>query len=147
MACLFFGSNHLSPCTGLTIADSGLAARSGDDLPQTNLSVIMRNKPAAALEPVAHLRRKRRPMDVCGFGTIRASYSRPQLVTEGLRRSGAELIEYHAPLWHTIEDRVRVCGDRFVAEIGLRPLRLYGDLGHSKFTSPSLIREVARHDV
>lgn len=86
-------------------------------------------------------------MDICGFGAVRASYPRPQLMTEGLRRSGAGLIECHAPLWHSIEDRVRVCGARFVAEINLRPLKLHGDLGYSRSASPSLIQEAPRHDV
>ena len=47
-------------------------------------------------------------MRVCYFGTYRASYSRNQIVIEGLRRSGVEVVECHQRLWHGIKDRVDV---------------------------------------
>ncbi|MFH0958653.1 MAG: glycosyltransferase family 4 protein [Pseudomonadota bacterium] len=45
---------------------------------------------------------------VCYFGTYRAEYSRNRILIEGLRRNGVEVLECHEPLWHGIEDRVRV---------------------------------------
>lgn len=45
-------------------------------------------------------------MRVCYFGTYRANYSRNQIMIEGLRRNGVEVIECHVPLWKGIEDRV-----------------------------------------
>jgi glycosyltransferase involved in cell wall biosynthesis len=47
---------------------------------------------------------------VCYFGTYRAEYARNQMMIEGLRRSGVEVVECHEPLWHGIEDRVDVAG-------------------------------------
>jgi glycosyltransferase involved in cell wall biosynthesis len=44
---------------------------------------------------------------VCYFGTYRADYSRNQIMIEGLRRNGVEVIECHEPLWRGIEDRVQ----------------------------------------
>jgi glycosyltransferase involved in cell wall biosynthesis len=44
---------------------------------------------------------------VCYFGTYRAEYSRNQIMIEGLRRAGVEVVECHVPLWHSIEDRVQ----------------------------------------
>ena len=46
-------------------------------------------------------------MKICYFGTYRAEYSRNQIMLEGLRRAGVEVIECHAPLWTSIEDRVQ----------------------------------------
>lgn len=66
-------------------------------------------------KPWAYLRRNKRPMRVCYFGTYRASYSRNQIMIEGLRRNGAEVIECHAPLWHSIEDRVQVASGGWLA--------------------------------
>jgi glycosyltransferase involved in cell wall biosynthesis len=45
-------------------------------------------------------------MRVCYFGTYRANYSRNQIMMEGLRRDGVEVIECHEQLWFGIEDRV-----------------------------------------
>ena len=45
-------------------------------------------------------------MRVCYFGTYRAEYSRNQIMIEGLRRNGVEVIECHETLWHGVEDRV-----------------------------------------
>jgi glycosyltransferase involved in cell wall biosynthesis len=47
-------------------------------------------------------------MRVCYFGTYRAEYSRNQIMIEGLRRAGVEVIECQEPLWRGIEDRVHV---------------------------------------
>jgi len=49
----------------------------------------------------------RTPLRVCYFGTYRAEYSRNQIMIEGLRRAGVEVIECHATLWHGIEDRIQ----------------------------------------
>ena len=46
-------------------------------------------------------------MRVCYFGTYRADYSRNQIMINGLRDAGVEVIECHERLWHGIEDRVR----------------------------------------
>jgi glycosyltransferase involved in cell wall biosynthesis len=43
---------------------------------------------------------------VCYFGTYRAEYSRNQIMVEGLRRAGLEVIECRVRLWEGIEDRV-----------------------------------------
>jgi glycosyltransferase involved in cell wall biosynthesis len=48
-----------------------------------------------------------RPLRVCFFGTYRAGYMRNEILIDGLRRAGAEVLECHAPLWHGIEDRVQ----------------------------------------
>ena len=47
-------------------------------------------------------------MRVCYFGTYRANYSRNQIMIEGLRRNGVEVVECHEQLWHGLEDRVQV---------------------------------------
>jgi glycosyltransferase involved in cell wall biosynthesis len=47
-------------------------------------------------------------MHVCYFGTYRAEYSRNQIMIEGLRRNGVEVIECHETLWYGVEDRVMV---------------------------------------
>jgi glycosyltransferase involved in cell wall biosynthesis len=44
---------------------------------------------------------------VCYFGTYRAEYARNQILIEGLRRAGVEVVECHAALWQGVEDRVR----------------------------------------
>ncbi len=41
------------------------------------------------------------------FGTYRAEYARNQIMIEGLRRVGIEVIECHVALWTGVEDRVR----------------------------------------
>ena len=43
---------------------------------------------------------------VCYFGTYRAEYARNRIMIEGLRRNGIQVIECHASLWRSIEDRV-----------------------------------------
>ena len=49
-------------------------------------------------------------MRVCYFGTYRAEYSRNQIMIEGLRRNGVEVVECHESLWRGIEDRVQATG-------------------------------------
>ncbi len=46
-------------------------------------------------------------MRVCYFGTYREEYSRNQIMIEGLRQAGVEVVECHEGLWHGIEDRVQ----------------------------------------
>ena len=64
-----------------------------------------------------------RPIRVCYFGTYRPNYSRNQIMIEGLRRAGVEVIECNEPLWHGIEDRVRAASGgwlsaKFLARVG-----------------------------
>lgn len=47
------------------------------------------------------------PLRVCYFGTYRSEYSRNKIMIEGLRRNQVEVIECHAKLWHSIDDRVQ----------------------------------------
>ncbi len=46
------------------------------------------------------------PLRVCYFGTYREEYSRNQIMIEGLRRNGVQVLECHETLWHGIQDRV-----------------------------------------
>lgn len=47
------------------------------------------------------------PLRVCYFGTYRANYTRNQILLSGLRaQENVVVYECHAPLWHSIEDRV-----------------------------------------
>jgi glycosyltransferase involved in cell wall biosynthesis len=41
------------------------------------------------------------------FGTYREEYARNQILIEGLRRAGWEVVECHASLWRGVEDRVQ----------------------------------------
>lgn len=50
---------------------------------------------------------KSQRLRVCYFGTYRANYARNQILLEGLRRNGVQVIECHEQLWHGIEDRVQ----------------------------------------
>ncbi len=47
------------------------------------------------------------PLRVCYFGTYRSEYSRNQVMIEGLRRFGVEVIECQEQLWRGVEDRVQ----------------------------------------
>lgn len=63
---------------------------------------------------------------VCYFGTYRANYSRNQIMIEGLRRNGVEVIECHERLWRGIEDRVEVASGRWMhPAFVLRIIRAY----------------------
>jgi glycosyltransferase involved in cell wall biosynthesis len=49
-----------------------------------------------------------RQLRVCYFGTYRANYTRNQILLAGLRaQENVVVYECHAPLWHSIEDRVK----------------------------------------
>lgn len=51
---------------------------------------------------------RQRPLRVCYFGTYRANYTRNQILIAGLRaQENVQVIECHATLWHSIEDRVQ----------------------------------------
>jgi len=68
----------------------------------------------------------KRSIRVCYFGTYRRNYSRNQIMIEGLRRNGVEVIECHQRLWYGIEDRVRVAGGGWLKPaFWLRVLRTY----------------------
>jgi glycosyltransferase involved in cell wall biosynthesis len=63
---------------------------------------------------------------ICYFGTYRRDYPRNQILIEGLRRAGYEVLECHVPLWGTEADRVQVASGGWMkpAFIG-RFLRAY----------------------
>ena len=46
------------------------------------------------------------PLRVCYFGTYRANYVRNQVLVQGLRSQGVEVVECHSRLWHGVADRV-----------------------------------------
>lgn len=79
----------------------------------------------------------RQPLRVCYFGTYRASYSRNQIMIEGLRRAGVEIVECQSPLWQGIEDRVQAASGGWlrlafawrVARTYWRLLRAYRRIG------------------
>lgn len=65
-------------------------------------------------------------MRVCYFGTYRVRYSRNQIMIEGLRRNGVEVIECHEELWRGIEDRVEVASGGWTRpRFWLRLIRTY----------------------
>ncbi len=82
-----------------------------------------------------HLEAK--PLRVCYFGTYRAEYSRNQIMIEGLRRNGVEVIECHETLWHSIDDRVDVASGGWkrvafmarLVKVYARLLRRYRQVG------------------
>ena len=47
-------------------------------------------------------------MKICYFGTYRKAYSRNKIMMAALAKSGVEVIECHATLWKSIEDRVNL---------------------------------------
>lgn len=49
-------------------------------------------------------------LNICFFGTYRASYVRNEVIIEGLRKNGAIVQECHAVLWHSVADRVEQAG-------------------------------------
>jgi glycosyltransferase involved in cell wall biosynthesis len=63
---------------------------------------------------------------VCYFGTFRAEYVRNQMMIEGLRRNGIEVIEVHEQLWRGMEDRVQVASGGWLRiRFACRLLRAY----------------------
>ena len=63
---------------------------------------------------------------VCYFGTYRAEYSRNQIMIEGLRRNGVEVVECHVALWQGIEDRVQAASGGWLRPAFItRALRTY----------------------
>ena len=68
-------------------------------------------------------------MRVCYFGTYREGYSRNQIMIEGLRRNGVEVVECHVQLWHGIDDRVRTASGGWLRPAFLaRLVRTYRNL-------------------
>jgi glycosyltransferase involved in cell wall biosynthesis len=70
-----------------------------------------------------------KPLRVCWFGTWREEYSRNRIMLEGLRRNGVEVVQCHAPLWGSIEDRVKLAkggwsGPRFLLRAAAAVLTL-----------------------
>lgn len=67
-----------------------------------------------------------RPLQVCFFGTYRANYVRNLVIIHGLRAQGVMVHECHAPLWHSVEDRVKqASGGWRHPEFWLRVVRAY----------------------
>ena len=68
-------------------------------------------------------------MRVCYFGTYRANYSRNQIMIEGLRRNGVEVVECHERLWRSLEDRVDLASGGWLRPgFWRRALRTYARL-------------------
>lgn len=65
-------------------------------------------------------------MRVCYFGTYRAEYSRNQIMIEGLRRAGVEVIECQEELWRGIDDRARAASGGWKSpKFVWRAIRIY----------------------
>jgi glycosyltransferase involved in cell wall biosynthesis len=65
-------------------------------------------------------------MRVCYFGTYRSQYARNQILIEGLRRAGVEVLECHESLWIDDSDRVKTAeGGWFHPSFWWRVLRTY----------------------
>lgn len=63
------------------------------------------------------------------FGTYRSEYARNQILIEGLRRSGVEVVECHTALWQGVEDRVQAAGGGWMnPRFWFRTLRTYAQL-------------------
>ena len=70
-----------------------------------------------------------RPLSVCYFGTYRQEYSRNQIMIEGLRQAGVDVIECHESLWRGIEDRVQAASGGWLRPAFIwRVLRTYWHL-------------------
>lgn len=68
-------------------------------------------------------------MRVCYFGTYRPNYSRNQIMIEGLRRAGVDVIECHTALWSGVEDRVQAASGGWVKpSFMLRVIKAYWSL-------------------
>jgi glycosyltransferase involved in cell wall biosynthesis len=66
---------------------------------------------------------------ICYFGTYRAEYARNQILIEGLRRSGMQVVECHVALWQGVEDRVQTASGGWMRPaFWWRVLRTYGQL-------------------
>jgi glycosyltransferase involved in cell wall biosynthesis len=83
-------------------------------------------------DPAGTMTTQARPLSVCYFGTYRQEYSRNQIMIEGLRQAGVDVIECHEPLWHGIEDRVQAASGGWLRPAFIwRVLRTYWHLlGH-----------------
>ncbi len=63
------------------------------------------------------------------FGTYREEYARNQMTIEGLRRAGWQVIECHAKLWRSVEDRVQTASGGWLRPAFiLRALKSYAQL-------------------
>lgn len=70
-----------------------------------------------------------RTLSVCYFGTYLQEYSRNQIMIEGLRQAGVDVIECHEPLWRGIEDRVQAASGGWLRPTFIwRALRTYWHL-------------------
>jgi glycosyltransferase involved in cell wall biosynthesis len=72
------------------------------------------------------VKKNQKTLKVCYFGTYRSEYSRNQIMIEGLRQAGAEVIECNETLWHGIEDRVQTASGGWLRPaFWLRFIRTY----------------------
>ena len=63
------------------------------------------------------------------FGTYREEYARNQILIEGLRRAGWEVVECHASLWRGVEDRVQAASGGWARpDFLLRAIKCYAQL-------------------
>lgn len=69
------------------------------------------------------------PIRVCYFGTYREKYARNQIMIEGLRRAGMDVVECHETLWRGVEDRIQIASGGWLhPEFWLRVLKTYARL-------------------
>jgi len=61
-------------------------------------------------------------MRICYFGTYRDEYSRNQIMIEGLRQAGLDVVECHETLWTGIEDRVQAASGGWLSLTFVRRL-------------------------
>ena len=64
--------------------------------------------------PNAKRENRANPPRILYFGTYRAEYSRNRILIEGLRANGAQVVECHETLWHSIDDRVNLASGGWV---------------------------------
>ena len=65
-------------------------------------------------------------MRICYFGTYREDYNRNRFMIDGLRSTGADVVECHVPLWTGIDDRVRATSGGWIKpRFMLRVIKTY----------------------
>jgi glycosyltransferase involved in cell wall biosynthesis len=84
---------------------------------------------------------RNQPLRVCYFGTYRQEYSRNQIMIEGLRRAGVEVVECHESLWRGVEDRVQAASGKWIRPEFLR--RFF----HTYWTLLKKYRKIGDYDI
>jgi glycosyltransferase involved in cell wall biosynthesis len=95
---------------------------------------------------------QQRPIRALYFGTYRAGYSRNQIMMEGLRRNGVQVIECNQQLWRGIEDRVQVASGgwaspSFLLRVAQTYLRLLGAYRRAGDYDVMVLGYPGQHDV